>query len=134
MKKLFGGELIDMTAEEEADFLLSLQPTPEDRIRAIRTRRDAAISAGITVAGMSVQTDDLSQQRITGAALAAMIDPTTTVNWKVADGQFVTLDAKTIIAVAQAVRAHVQACFDAEAKASELLSAGKDLTESDLTA
>lgn len=100
--------------------------------KAIKDKRDAAIASGITVAGMSVQTDDLSQQRITGAALAAVIDPTTTVNWKVGSGQFVTLDAQTIIGVAQAVRAHVQACFDAEAKASELLSAGKDLTESDL--
>lgn len=101
-------------------------------LASIRARRDAAISASITIAGMQVQTDDLSQQRITGAALAAVIDPATTVNWKVANGQFVTLDAPTIITIAQAVRAHVQACFDAEAKAGDLLSSGKDLTESDL--
>ena len=33
-----------------------------------------------------------------------------------ADGTFVTLDAAAITAVAMAVRAHVQACFDREAE------------------
>ena len=33
-----------------------------------------------------------------------------------ADGTFVTLDAAAIAAVAMAVRAHVQACFDREAE------------------
>jgi hypothetical protein len=33
-----------------------------------------------------------------------------------ADGTFVALDAQAITAVAMAVRAHVQACFDREAE------------------
>lgn len=86
------------------------------RRSAIKARRDRAIAAGIVVGGFPVQTDDLSQQRIIGAALAAMVDPSATVRWKVADGSFVTLDAPTVIAIAQAVRAHVQACFDREAE------------------
>ncbi|MFN4131277.1 MAG: DUF4376 domain-containing protein, partial [Paracoccaceae bacterium] len=52
--------------------------------------------------------------RITGAALQAVLDPAVTIRWKTPDG-YVDLDAPTILALAQAVRAHVQACFDREA-------------------
>jgi hypothetical protein len=91
----------------------------------VASRRDEAISAGIVIGNFPVQTDDLSQQRITGAAVAALIDPTTTVDWKMGGGEFVTLDAPTIIAIAQAVRAHVQACFDHERTLLELIDNGE---------
>jgi hypothetical protein len=97
-----------------------------DRAReAIKARRDRAIASGLTVGGISVATDDISQGRITGAALQAVIDPTYTVQWK-AGGGFVTLSAEQVIGVAQAIRAHVQACFDNEAKLLALLTAGED--------
>lgn len=97
----------------------------KDRLRdKVRMRRDEAIAAGTTVAGLHVHTDDVSQSRIVGAALAATLDPATTVRWKLADGTFVTLDADTIVAVAQAVRDHVQACFDREAFLLEQISDG----------
>jgi hypothetical protein len=92
--------------------------TAAERRQNIRERRDLAIYAGITVNGLVIDTDEITQGRLAGAALQAFIDPNYTVNWK-AGGQFYTLDANQIIAVAQAVRAHVQACFDREA---ELLS------------
>jgi hypothetical protein len=41
--------------------------------------------------------------------------PDAVINWKMADGTFVTLDTQAITAVAMAVRAHVQAYFDREA-------------------
>lgn len=91
------------------------------RLGAIRARRDQAINSGITVGGMPIQTDDINQARITGAALQAVVDPTVLIRWKTVAG-FVDLDAPTIIAVATAVRAHVQACFDREA---ELLEEGE---------
>ncbi len=111
--------LIIKTAED-------LAAEARDRLRArLRSRRDLAIAAGTTVAGLPVQTDDLSQRRIVGVALAATVDPTTEVRWKVADGSFVTLDAPTVIAIAQAVRAHVQACFDHEAELLDLINTGE---------
>jgi len=91
----------------------------------VTARRDNAVAAGIVVGGFPVQTDNLSQQRITGAALAALIYPETTVQWKMGGGEFVTLDAQTIIGIAQAVRAHVQACFDREAELRSLIDAGE---------
>ncbi len=95
------------------------------RLRLLRRRRDLAIAAGTVRDGIPVQTDDLSQSRITGAALAATLDPEATVRWKMADGQFVTLDAPAIIALAQTVRAHVQACFDHEADLRAQIEAGE---------
>ena len=92
---------------------------------AIKIRRNQAMNSGMTVAGVPVHTDDQSQSRITGAALAATIDPDTVVKWKAANGSFITIDAPTIISIAQAIRAHVQACFDREAELLAALEAGE---------
>jgi hypothetical protein len=92
---------------------------------AIRARRDTAISTGIYVAGIPVGTDDQSQSRIMGAAIAAMLDPGYSVDWKGTDGVFVTLTGSHVIGVAQAIRAHVQACFDREAALLSDLTTGQ---------
>lgn len=81
----------------------------------IKTRRDQAIGSGIVVGGLQIATDEVSQQRIMGAAVSAMLDPQYAVQWKVSETAFVTLTAPEIIQIAQLVRAHVQACFDNEA-------------------
>ncbi len=94
--------------------------------RQIAERRYRAEVAGITVAGIRVDTDDRSKLLINGAALEAVIDPAYTLEWKTPAG-FVPLTASQVIAVARAVRAHVQACFDREA---DLLAA---LTDGSLT-
>jgi len=93
--------------------------------KRIKERRDKAIVAGTLVNGMVVATDDLSQQRITGAALAATVDASTTVRWKLPDDTFVTLTAAQIIDLAQAVRTHIQACFDRESELLAALEAGQ---------
>lgn len=89
----------------------------------IAQRRYQAETAGISVGGMQVDTGRDSQGLINGAALSAFMDDTYTCNWKTADG-FVKLDAKTILAVARAVRSHVQACFDREAELAATVAAG----------
>jgi hypothetical protein len=80
----------------------------------ISSSRYDAETAGITINGMFIDTGRDSQALITGAALSAMIDPDYVCNWKTSEG-FVQLDAQALIAIAQAIRAHVQACFDREA-------------------
>ncbi len=98
--------------------------TPE----TIAARRYQAETGGIVVSDMPVKTDRESQALFTGAALAAKIaadaGESYSVNWKTGAG-FVTLDGATILAVAQAVRAHVQACFDVEAVKLAALTAGE---------
>ena len=93
--------------------------------KRIKERRDKALVAGTTVNGVTIATDDLSQQRITGAALAATVDASTTVNWKLPDDTFVTLTAAQIIDIAQGVRTHIQSCFDREAELLAALEAGQ---------
>lgn len=86
--------------------------------------RYSAETGGITFAGAAIRTDRESQSLITGAALAATQDPGYSVVWKV-EGGFVTLTAEQIIAAAQAVRAHVEACFVREAELSSAVDAAK---------
>jgi hypothetical protein len=106
-----------ITAEAKAAEAAAAQRT------AIKARRDQAIASGITVGGVTVATDDQSQSRVMGAAVAAMLDPNYTVQWKTASG-FVTLSAPQVIGLATAIRAHVQACFDREAALLEAMDAG----------
>ena len=80
----------------------------------IAARRYTAETAGTTVEGMPIDTGRDSQGLVTGAALAAMLDPAYSVRWKTVAG-FVDLTSQQIIGVASAVRAFVQASFDREA-------------------
>ena len=94
----------------------------------IATNRYAAEIAGVTVGGVVVRTDRESQALITGAALKATQDGTYSCTWKAESG-FVTLNAGTIIAVADAVRTHVQTCFDAEAAKCMLIDAAQTVED-----
>lgn len=97
--------------------------SPEAIAGIIAARRYQAETAGVTVNGMPLDTGRDSQALVTGAALAAVIDPNYTCQWKTAAG-FVDLDAQQIIAIASTMRAHVQACFDREAALLDALAAG----------
>ncbi len=94
----------------------------------IADRRFTAETAGIDVDGLHIDTGRDSQALITGAAVAAILDSGYTLRWKVVGGAFIDLNAEQVLAVASAVRAHVQACFDREA---DLLQAVSDKTITD---
>ncbi|MGP9823749.1 DUF4376 domain-containing protein [Ectopseudomonas khazarica] len=98
------------------------ESVPADWPALIAARRYEAEIAGIDIEGMHVDTDDRSKLLINGAALEAMLDPAYAMQWKTPAG-FVELGAAQVLAVARAVRAHVQACFDREAV---LLAAAAD--------
>jgi hypothetical protein len=93
------------------------------------TRYEVEIG-GITINDMKIATDRESRSLLTGAMLTATLDVDYTCQWKTAGG-FVTLDAATILAVAQAVRAHVQACFDKEAELTAMIEAATTIAEVD---
>ena len=97
-------------------------PPAPDWPALIAARRWLAETSGTTFDGMPIDTGRDSQGLITGAALAAMLDPAYSVRWKTVAG-FVDLTAQQIIGVASAVRTFVQASFDREA---ELLGAVAD--------
>ena len=94
----------------------------------IASARYAAEIAGVTVGGVTIRTDRESQALITGAALKATQDAAYTCTWKAESG-FVTLNAATVLAVADAVRTHVQTCFDAEAAKCILIDAAQTVED-----
>ncbi len=93
----------------------SLEEVKAQRLSYLAERRWQIETAGISFNGMNVATDTTTQTKIIGAVVGAQIDPMTSINWKMSDGTFVILNAAGILAVAMAIRAHVQACFDHEA-------------------
>ncbi|MGQ2906745.1 MAG: DUF4376 domain-containing protein [Aliihoeflea sp.] len=78
-------------------------------------RRWRAEVGGIEVGGLTVHTDDRSKMMIMGARMKASADPEFTTEWKTAAGEFITIDADTILVVSDAILNHVAACFAAEA-------------------
>ena len=102
--------VVDYSPDEAAGILEAAKAAKRAEIAAARWEAE---TAGIDVNGFTVRTDRESQALITGAALAAFADPDYTCRWKTEAG-FVSLDSVQIKAVAQAVRAHVQSCFDRE--------------------
>ncbi len=94
----------------------------------IADRRWKEETSGFVFNGVHIETDRTAVAMVAGAALAASLDPEYSVRWKSANG-FVTLNAEQILAMAQAIRLHVQACFDREADLLDAINAGTYETE-----
>ena len=109
--------VLDYSADEVAGILEAAKSAKRAEIAAARW---AAETAGIDVNGFTVRTDRESQALITGAALKAMQDSEYSCRWKTESG-FVELTALQISAVADAVRTHVQGCFDRESELCGLI-------------
>lgn len=88
--------------------------TLQNLLAAAQKKRRALEIGGVTIGGIPVYTDPESQAKLHAARTAAKEDANYTVKWKTSAGTFATLDAATIIALADGVRAHVQMCFVAE--------------------
>ena len=150
-KKNYDGDLYTQAArwcnetqkariEDKGDFyeVVALPTPPEPTLDELKAQKKVAIAAaryeaetaGTTVNGVQIDTGRDSQALITGAALAAVIDSSYSLNWKTVEG-FIHLSAPEIIAVAQAVRAHVQACFDREGELVALVDAAETAEDLD---
>ncbi|MGB3044204.1 MAG: DUF4376 domain-containing protein [Xanthobacteraceae bacterium] len=89
---------------------------------------------GVAVAGVPVATDDRSKQMIIGARIAADSDPGWTSQWVGADGSIYPLDAAAVIAISNAVQAHVNACFATYASVKTEIDAGTITTMQEIDA
>lgn len=110
-----------LSAEEIAAVLDAAKERKRGEIAAARFEAE---TAGIDVNGFTVRTDRESQALITGAALQAIVDYDYECRWKTSEG-FVHLSAEQIKYIAQAVRAHVQSCFDHESELVALVDAAE---------
>jgi hypothetical protein len=84
------------------------------RQAAIAAKRYEIETGGIAVNGIIIPTDRDTQMKMMAARIRAKEDAAYTVNWKTPAG-FVPLNSNSVIAIADAMAAHVQACFDHEA-------------------
>lgn len=71
---------------------------------------------GVSISGVAIATDDRTKVMVAGARVMAENDPSFVTQWKTSGNVFVPLDAPTIIAISNAIGAHVAACFALEAQ------------------
>lgn len=121
---------------EDGEFTTPLDPspTPQDLARYAEDKRWRLETGGIVVGGVSIATDDRSKQMIIGARIAADADPDWTTQWIAADGSVHPIDAATIIAISDAVQAHVNACFVTYAGVKADIDSGVITTTADIDA
>lgn len=111
----------------------SPEPAPVDLYAYAATKRYAVETGGIVLNGMRVMTDRQSQSLITGAYNYVQANRDVTVKFKTAAG-FVELTAAQVMAIANAVGAHVQASFAAEGEINKKIIAGTITTTAEIDA
>ena len=126
-KQVKAWEALGKTPEEISELLAKLD-ADEAKLAEIAEARWKAETGGMAVDGLIIKTDRESQSMIGDAAFTATLDPNYICQWKTSSG-FMTLDAATVLTVAQAVRAHVQGCFDREAELSAVVEAAGTVEE-----
>lgn len=124
---------------DDGKYLPPLSPSPaevKDTLRAYaRERRWQAEIAGIIIiAGVPVSTDDRSKMMIIGARMAAEAVPSWSTIWQGADGGSYPLDAAAMIAISDAVQAHVNATFATLATVLSDVDSGVVTTRSEIDA
>lgn len=108
----------------------TIAPIPPDELTGMKAnlrmrvaaKRFAIETGGIKVGGTDIKTDRDSQAMIMGALLFTQRNPAATISWKGVAG-FVDLTTAQIEAIADAVAAHVQACFAAERQHHQAIEA-----------
>jgi hypothetical protein len=101
--------------------LSEVKATKQAELAAIRYQHE---TAGITISGMTIETDRESQALITGAYCTSLLNPSVLIDWKGGNG-WTQIDAATIAGIAGAVSTHVQACFSNERTLSEAIEAAE---------
>lgn len=96
-----------------------------------RWRREVG---GITIGSVPIATDDRAKIMIMCARVAAQANPDWTTVWHGADGKTYPLSATAIIAISDAVEAHVNAGFTAFAAAKTAIESGEITTTSEIDA
>lgn len=97
--------------------------------QALSDARYQAEIGGTTFNGIPLRTDRQTQATLTSAMLFAQADANFTTDWKLGDGQFITLDAATVIGLAGAVLSHVQTQFTREKDLNALVDSATTAEE-----
>jgi len=109
-------------------WVIDIEKFKADKKAELADKRWREETGGININGVEIATDRESQSLLMGAVLAAQNNPEYVANWKAKNGWF-ELDAATLIAIADAVRAHVQKCFDKEKQIQEQIDKATTVEE-----
>lgn len=126
-------------AHPEEVTIEAIPPTPTlTELKALKKieiagARYKAERAGMMFNGHPIATDDVGQNKITGAVLSAMEDVVYTIEeWLCADGTFISLSNADILDLGRALRDHVQDKFKINKELFEAVEAAQ--TSADLDA
>lgn len=117
------------------------EPPPPPTLAERREAANAAVAAlrrdkiggSAVIGGVHMWVDIESRANLTAAVLGAQLNPQVVVQWKTADGAFVSLDATQLATLATAVMGYVQGCFVREAELRALIAAAEDPEGIDIT-
>ncbi|MBB5091741.1 hypothetical protein HNQ68_002282 [Pseudochrobactrum saccharolyticum] len=101
-KRLINGNVVDATPPENIQSAL---------IAYAADKRWQKETGGFEFNGLHIATDDRSKIMIAGAREAAKANPNFTTPWVTSTGEIAVLDAAAIIAISDAVGAHVNNAF-----------------------
>jgi hypothetical protein len=108
---------------------IDLGAAKEAKRQELAAARYAAVNGGTVFNGIPIRTDDQTRTELSIARQFAKENPALTVQWKLGTGNFVTLDAATLIAISNAVLAHQQAQFTKERDLAALADAAANAEE-----
>lgn len=112
----------------------AVTPSKEQLVAYAATCRRRSELGGMTFNGISVATDAESQTKVLGARVAANANPAFTTPWFGNDGVPVLLDATAIVALSDAVLAHVQGGYVTRAALLDQIEAGEITTFAEIDA
>lgn len=110
--------VMPLSSEEQ----IALFENEKENLKSVLTeKRREREEGGTTVVinqflSFNVSTDTKSQNKLLGVYVMTIQNPEYTVNWKMSNGSFVTLNATMIVHISTTVRNHIQKCFDREAE------------------
>jgi len=102
-----------------------------NKLAALAAYRYEKETAGITVNGAIIKTDEKSQAKLTGAWAKGQMNPAVVLRWKGENG-WVIIGKSEIDAIAVVVSDYVEACYDNECAHSEVINSLMTAAEIDV--
>ena len=107
----------------------TLGSAKQAKLEEIAAWRFLRETGGVQFNGATIKTDRESQATVNGAFASLQAGLVSSIDWKAANGVWVTLTLTEMTAIAQAVASHVQASFTAEKQLADQVAAATTIEE-----
>lgn len=108
---------------------VTIQTVKRDKLAEIADWRFRRETSGVNLNGARILTDRESQATIGGAFSSLQAGLVTSIDWKAANGVWITLGLAEMTAIAQAVAAHVQQSFTLEKQYAQMVEQAQTIGE-----